>query len=90
MSKRYKVNNKKNEEIENTSLEHEGLSKKEIYDLNKKKKDDLKYKNSKTKKKSKKNVSKKHSTNIAAKVFAIFMLLLMIGSVVASVASYIR
>lgn len=90
MSKHYKIKNKKaNEEIE-TIDEYEGLSKKEIYDLNKKKKENIKRKTSKDKKKAKKTSSKKHPTNILTKVFAIFMLILMVGSVVASIAAYIR
>ena len=88
MSKKYKQKNtKKNEEIiveTNTNL-----SKKELYDIEKKKKIEAKEKKNNTKQKKKNNKKKKtYSTNIAGKIFAIVMLILMIGSVIATISYY--
>ncbi len=87
MSKNYK---KKNtipvEEIEETG----NLTKKELYDLNKKKKEESKAKLEKKKKISKKKNKKTYQTNLAGRIFAVVMLILMLGSVVASIASYMR
>lgn len=83
MSKSYK----KKQENEEVVLEENTLSKKELYDLEKKKKQALKVKALKN---SKKKVSKKKSqTNLGARTFAIFMLVLMVGSVVVSALAYV-
>lgn len=84
MSKNYK--NKK--ETKPTIMTEEGLSKKEQYDLQKRQKQAKK-----KKEQSKKSVSKKkkrHQTNLGTRIFAIIMLVLMIASVIASIATYIR
>ena len=89
MSKSYKKKREQEEVVEEVL---DGLSKKEQYDLEKKKRLDQKEKNSKKKKASvKKNKSSKktYQTNLAGRIFAVVMLVLMIGSVVASVASYL-
>lgn len=80
--------NKKNEvkEIENTN-EYE-LSPKEIYDMNKEKK--LKEKKKKENTPSKKKKKKTYETNLAGRIFAIIMLLLMIASVFGYIVSYFR
>lgn len=60
-----------------------GLSKKEIYDIEKMKKDSLKKKiNSKNKSK------KKHMYNLPVRVAVLIMLILMVGSVIAAFATY--
>lgn len=89
MSKSYKKKNEQEEVI----VEEVGLSKKELYDLEKKKR--LEQKEKKEKKKTKKISSKKkankktYQTNLAGRIFAIIMLILMIGSVLASAAAYL-
>lgn len=89
MSKSYK----KKREQEDINIEEVGLSKKELYDLEKKKKLEQKEKTEKKKMKkisSKKKISKKtYQTNLAGRIFAVVMLLLMIGSIVASAAAYL-
>ena len=85
MSKGYKVKRKKEEEI---IVDESTLSKKELYDLNKKKKDTLKVKEDKTKNKKKTKSNKQ--TNLGARIFAIFMLVLMIASVLVSALAYFR
>ena len=92
MSKNYKKKNVKDEEsiLVNDS---EGLSKKELYDLNKKKKEEAKNKSLKKKEKKKKKSKSSdgtYQTGLLGRIFAVVMLILMIGSVVASIASYIR
>lgn len=83
MSKSYK---KKREQEENTSIENT-LSKKELYDLEKAKKNKIK---DKKKKNTNKKVSNKiKNTNLGSKIFAIFMLLLMVGSVIISSLAYV-
>lgn len=84
MSKGYKVKRKKEEEV---VVDTSALSKKELYDLNKEKKDALKAKSEKKKNKKKKNDTKQ--TNLGVRIFAIFMLVLMIASVVASAIAYL-
>ena len=85
MSKGYKVKRKKEEEI---VVDESTLCKKELYDLNKKKKDTLKVKEDKTKNKKKTKSTKQ--TNLGAWIFAIFMLVLMIASVLVSALAYFR
>lgn len=81
MSKNYK---KKREEIE-VIEEQPTLSKKEQYDLEKKKKQQTKMK---TEQKTKKVKKSHHTTNLGAKIFAVIMLVLMIGSVIVSAFTY--
>ncbi len=87
MSKNYKKKNTiPTKEIEETG----NLTKKELYDLNKKKKEEVKAKQENKKKTSKKKNKKTYQTNLAGRIFAVVMLILMLGSVVASIASYMR
>ena len=83
MSKSYKVKRKKEEE---NLIDESTLSKKELYDLNKKKKETQKVKNDKVKTKKKKTSNKQN--NLAARIFAVFMLFLMIASVLISALAY--
>ncbi len=90
MSKNYKIRKKK-EEIE--EIDESTLSKKELYDLNKKKKEEEKKKSKKKKEKKATNNKKKtktYQTNIAGRIFAIIMLILMVGSVIATIAAHAR
>ena len=83
MSKNYKQKHEKKDNIKEEITEN-SLSKKELYDLNKKKK-----KNKETTKKNKKKKDKKtYKTNLAGRIFAIIMLLLMAGSVLATISYY--
>lgn len=85
MSKSYKKKiNKEDEELEVSS--ESSLSKKELYDLNKKKKEEERIKHAK--KVDKKKVVHR-SSNTFARIFAIFMLVLMIGSVFVTFISYL-
>lgn len=87
MSKSYKQTRKKEEEV---TISEEGLSKKEQYDLAKQKKQALKEKQVRKNKNKKKDKKKKHyQTNLPARIFAVVMLILTIGSIAASVASYL-
>lgn len=87
MSKKYKKKHEK-DVIEDINENDSGLSKKELYDLEKKKKNELKEKN-KTKKTNKlKKKKKTYGTNLAGKIFAIVMLVLMVGSVIATISYY--
>ena len=79
MSKSYK----RKKEIKEEIIEKNTLSKKEQYDLAKKEKTNKK----ETKKKK---VSKPKQTNLGARIFAIFMLVLMIASVLVSALAYFR
>ena len=81
MSKSYK----RKKEVEEITIETENLSKKEQYDLEKNNK--LKQKEKETKKKKK--VTKPKQTNLGARIFAIFMLLLMVSSVIVSTLAYV-
>lgn len=90
MSKSYK----KKKEQEEVVIEETRLSKKELYDLEKQKKLEQKEKDQKKKEKAfskkKKMANKKtYQTNLAGRIFAVVMLILMIGSVMASVAAYL-
>ena len=82
MSKSYKIKRKKEE----VTINEEGLSKKELYDLNKKKKETKKIKNDKSK--DKKRKKKELPANLGARIFAISMLVLMIASVAVSALAY--
>ena len=88
-TKRKKIKVNDEEQKENNSLEENTLSPKELYDLEKKKKNDVKDKNKEKKKKNnsskKKKKKKKGNGSLLGKIFAIFMLLLMIGSCIISV-----
>lgn len=85
MSKSYRQTRKKEEEV---TISEEGLSKKEQYDLAKQKKQALKEKQ--VRKNKKKDKKKKHyQTNLPSRIFVVVMLILMIGSIAASVASYL-
>lgn len=82
MSKNYKIKHKQeNKIIENNKI----LSKKEEYDLNKQKKEQKKLKKNTKKKKKRKN----YQTNLGTRIFAIIMLLLMAGSIIATIATYL-
>ena len=88
MSKKYKVKH----EDENSINEEENinnLSKKELYDLQKQEKLELREKENK-KKKKKKSSKKTYKTNLFGRIFAIAMLILMIGSVIATISYYFR
>lgn len=87
MAKSYK----KKHEQEEVIIDKDTLSKKEQYDLEKQKKLASKEKEQKKKKNisKKKTENKTKGTNIGARIFAIFMLTLMVGSVVVSVLSYV-
>lgn len=67
------------------------ISKKEQYDLEKKKRIAQKEKEQKKKKsiKKKKDKSKTYQTNLSGRIFAVIMLILMIGSIVASAVAYL-
>lgn len=84
MSKSYKVKRKKEEE--EIIVNEDGLSKKELYDLNKKKKETEKIKDNKVKEKKRKK--RELPANLGTKLFAIFMLVLMIASVLVSALAY--
>ena len=85
-TKRKKIKVNDEEQKENNSLEENTLSPKELYDLGKKKKNDVKDKNKKKDNSSKKKKKKKKGNgSLLGKIFAIFMLLLMIGSCIISV-----
>lgn len=88
MSKKYKIKNKRNEDEDDIlNDEEENLSKKELYDLNKKKKINEKEKNlKKVKIKKKKKKNSTYQTNLVGRIFAIIMLILMIGSVIATIS----
>lgn len=85
MSKAYK---KKRVEEETTPEVEEVISKKELYDLNKQKKLAIKEKHQKKNKKKKTKNKKTYQMNLGARIFAIVMLILMIGSIVASIGSH--
>ena len=90
MSKKYKEKKEVQEIIEE---DESTLSKKEIYDRNKLAREEAKAKEKNKKKnsnKSKKKNKKTSQTSLIGRIFAIVMLLLMIGSVIASFASYLR
>ena len=80
---------KRKEEVVEENIEE--LTAKELYD--KKKEEKLKEKekkNKKTKKSSRKKIVKKiNTTNLGARIFAVFMLVLMIASVIVSIATYL-
>ena len=84
MSKKYKQKHTIDEEENTIEENNNGLSKKEIYDLKQKEKKAMKEKiakknKTKTKKVKKKSKNKTYSTNLAGRIFAIIMLLLMAG-----------
>ena len=64
-------------------------SDKELYDLQKQEKLKLREKEKK-KKKKKKSSKKTYKTNLFGRIFAIAMLILMIGSVIATISYYFR
>ena len=93
MSKNYKQKHTIDNEGNTIEENNNGLSKKEIYDLKQKEKKAIKEKlakknKSKTKKVKKKSKNKTYSTNLAGRIFAIIMLLLMAGSVITTVFYY--
>ena len=90
MSKKYKQKfDKKIEEEDN--VEEMTLSNKELYDLEQKKKREKKERE-KAKKEKKKDKNKKkkktYKTNLAGRIFAVLMLILMVGSVIATISYY--
>lgn len=87
MAKSYKKKHVKEEVV--VEADTNTLSKKEQYDLEKQKKMAIKEKEQKKKDKKKKVSKKSNQTNLGAKIFAIVMLVLMIGSVAVSVLSYV-
>ena len=90
MSKSYKKKIKAEEVIEDEKVDGE-LSKKELYDLKKQEKEAAKKKEISKKKSSVKKKGKKtYQTNLAGRIFAVVMLILMVGSVIATIASYMR
>ena len=84
MAKSYK---KKHEE-KVIVTEEATISKKEQYDLEKMKRMKAKKKEQNKKTSKLKNFSKNNS-NLGSKIFAIFMLILMVGSVVVSALAYV-
>ena len=90
MSKKYKQKHDKIKEEEFIN-NNPTLSKKELYDLEKEKKiaekEKKRKKIEKKQNKSKKN-KKTYKTNLAGRIFAIVMLILMIGSVIATISYY--
>lgn len=87
MSKNYKVKHNKTK-IDVT--EDSALSKKELYDLKQKEKKEAKAKLNNKKSKKKKKAKKTYKTNLAGRIFAIIMLLLMVGSVIATISYSFR
>lgn len=89
MSKNYKRKIQKDEQNEEVEIQN----KKELYDLEKARKQEEKEKQLKKKKnkkkKSKKKIKKTYQTSLGGRIFAVIMLILMLGSVVASVGSYL-
>ena len=86
MSKSYKKKIQKEDII----IEEETQSKKELYDLEKLKKQEEREKKQKKKKKNgKKKVKKTYQTSLGGRIFAVVMLVLMIGSVIATVGTYL-
>lgn len=87
MSKKYKVKQNKEKIEENNGTT---LSKKELYDLKQKEKKENQAKNNKKKKTKKKNSKKTYKTNLVGRIFAIIMLILMLGSVIATISYSFR
>ena len=65
------------------------VSKKEQYDLEKKKRMAIKEKKSKKNASKSKKLHKGNQSNLGARLFAIFMLVLMVGSVIVSALAYV-
>lgn len=91
MSKKYKEKHDIKEESDTLVENNNGLSKKEIYDLKQKEKraerEKIAKKN-KSKSKKKKRKQKTYTSSLGVRIFAIVMLILMIGSVIAAISSY--
>ena len=91
MSKKYKQKFDKKIEEDEDNVEETTLSKKELYDLEQQKKraqkEKEKAKNDKKKDKNKKK-KKTYKTNLAGRIFAVLMLILMVGSVIATISYY--
>lgn len=87
MSKRYK---KRKIEIEQEEPKEGELSKKELYDLKKKEKEKEKKKTEKKKSKKREKNKKTYQTSLVGRIFAIIMLILMIGSVIATISYSFR
>lgn len=85
MAKSYKKKNVQEEIV----VDSDNISKKEQYDLEKKKRLALKEKEQKKKKSVKSNSNKTKKTNLGNRIFAIFMLILMVGSVIVSTLAYV-
>ena len=92
MSKKYKQKFDKKIENEDVNVEDEVIiSKKELYDLEQKKKREKKEKERAKNNKKKSNNKKKkktYKTNLMGRIFAIVMLILMVGSVIATISYY--
>ena len=88
MSKNYKIKHKEKEE-EKTKDENT-LSKKELYDLKKQEKIAEQAKKNKRKKIRRRKNKKTYQTNLFGRIFAIVMLLLMIGSMIATISYSFR
>ncbi len=90
MSKNYKQKHDKNIN-EDINIDNTSLSKKELYDLEQSKKREKREKEkAKNDKKNSKNKKKKktYKTNLAGRIFAVVMLILMLGSVIATISYY--
>lgn len=81
MSKKVKFRKKNHLEEEPKENNDNGISKKELYDLKKKEKNCKKKKNTAKKKKK-----KQYQTSLAGRIFAFIMLILMIGSIIATIS----
>lgn len=83
MGKKYRIKHSKKEDEEEL-FDESTLSKKELYDLNKEKK--LKEIEKSKKKKDNKKKKSTYKTGLVGRVFAILMLILMLGSVIATIS----
>lgn len=79
----------KKDEVETQGTNVQELSAKELYDIKKEQRQKEKQKKDKKSKKKKKKF-KTYETNLAGRIFAFIMLLLMIASVVGYVVSYFQ
>lgn len=77
-------------DIINDENDSSNISKKELYDLQKQEKLKKKAKENKKKDKKKKNKKSTYKANLGARIFAITMLILMLGSVIATISYYFK
>lgn len=85
MGKKYRIKHSKKEDEEEL-FDESTLSKKELYDLNKEKKLKEIEKSKKKKDNKKKKKKSTYKTGLVGRVFAILMLILMLGSVIATIS----